>query len=79
MTEYTDKVEEIRLKQDAEKWGRRVKYLHASNGMIETAFNNGDIHYKENWEGGKDWTVYAQEPTNLIEKFQRWRADQRGK
>ena len=43
MTEYTEKVEEVRLKQDAEKWGRRVKYLHASNGMIETAYNNGDI------------------------------------
>ena len=79
MTEYTDLVEKYRLKQDAEEWGRRVKYMHASNGIIETAFNNGDIHYHENGEGGKSWTVYAEKPTNLVERFQRWRADQRGK
>lgn len=79
MTEYTDLVEKYRLKQDAEEWGRRVKYMHASNGIIETAFNNGNIHYHENWEGGKSWTVYAEKPTNLVDRFQRWRADQRGK
>ena len=78
MTEYTDKVEEIRLRQDAEKWGNTLKYLHASNGIIETAYNNGDIHYEENWEGGRKWVVYAEEPTNLLERFQRWRADQHG-
>ena len=79
MTQYSNKVEEIRLKQDAEEWGKGVKYLHASDGIIETAFNNGDIHFEENWEGGKTWTIYAQEPTNLIDKFLRWRAGYRGK
>ena len=75
MTEYTDVVEKYRLKQDAEEWGRRVKYMHASNGIIETAFNNGNVNYYENWEGGRNWTVYAEEPTNLIDRFLRWRAD----
>ena len=52
MTQYSDKVEEVRLKQDAEEWGRGVKYIHGSNGIIETAFFNGDVHIQENWEGG---------------------------
>jgi hypothetical protein len=75
MTEYTDVVEKYRLKQEADAWGQTVKYLHASNGIIETAYNNGDINYQENWEGGRNWTVYAEQPTNLIDKFLRWRAD----
>ena len=75
MTEYTDVVEKYRLKQDAEAWGREVKYMHASSGIIETKFNNGDVNYHENWEGGRNWTVYAEEPTNLIDRFLRWRAD----
>ncbi len=74
MTQYSNKVEEVRLKQEAEEWGRSAKYIHASNGVIETAFNNGDVHIEENWEGGKSWTVYAQEPKNLIDKYLRWRA-----
>ena len=74
MTQYSDKVEEARLRQDAEVWGKSVKYIHASNGVVETKYMNGDIHFEENWEGGKSWTVYAQEPTNLINKFLRWKA-----
>jgi len=49
--------------------------MHASSGIIETKFNNGDVNYHENWEGGRNWTVYAEEPTNLIDKFLSWRAD----
>ena len=79
MTQYSDRVEKVRLKQEAEDWGKGVKYLHASNGIIETAYYNGDIHIEENWEGGKSWTVYAQEPRNLIEKFLQWRSDGYGK
>ena len=74
MTQYSDKVEEVRLKQDANEWGKSIKYIHASNGVVETAFNNGDVHIEENWEGGKSWTIFAQEPTNLINKFLRWKA-----
>ena len=78
MTEYTDKVEEVRLKQKAEKWGRQVKYLHASNGMIETAFNNGDIHYKETKPKGRSWTIYANHSQGtIVEKFRRWLSDVR--
>ena len=78
MTQYSDKVEEVRLKQDAEEWGKGIKYIHASNGIVETAYYNGDVHIQENWEGGKSWTIYAEEPRNLVDKFLRWRATYRG-
>ena len=57
MTEHTDIVEEARLRQEAEKWGKQIKSIQGSDGIIETRFNNGDIHYRENKEGGKSWTV----------------------
>ena len=53
MTEYTDEVERQRQLQQAEKWGKGVKYIHANNGIIETKFNNGDIQYVENKPKGK--------------------------
>ena len=31
MTQYSDKVEEIRLKQEAEEWANGIKYIHANN------------------------------------------------
>ena len=74
MTEYTDKVEKQRILMEAEEWGSGVKHIHANNGIIETAYQNGDVHYEETKEGGKSWTVYAEEPTNLIDQFLRWRA-----
>ena len=48
MTEYTDMVEEARLKQKAERWGKQVTSIQANNGIIETRFKNGDVHYEEN-------------------------------
>ena len=29
MTQYTDRVEREKNKQEAEKWGKGVKYIHA--------------------------------------------------
>jgi hypothetical protein len=57
MTEYTNLVEEARLRQEAEEWATGIKYIHVNNGVIETAYNNGDIHYRETKEKGKSWTV----------------------
>ena len=51
MTEYSDMVEEARLKQKAERWGKQVTSIQANNGIIETRFKNGDVHYEENKEG----------------------------
>ena len=73
MTQYSNEVEEIRLKQEAETWGKRNKYLHFNNGIEETQYNNGDQHFHDVILG-KKWTVYAQEPKNLMDKYLRWRA-----
>ena len=78
MTEYTDLVEEKRILLDAEKWGKGIKYIHANNGIIETAFQNGDIHYKETKPKGRSWTVYANHSQGtIVEKFRRWLSDVR--
>ena len=74
MTEYTDAVEKQRIKNDAEVWGKGIKYIHANNGIIETAFNNGDIQYDR--DGRISW--HREKPTRfetLIDKFQRALAD----
>ena len=46
MTEYTDKVEAVRLQREAEEYASGINYIVASGGVIETAYNNGDIHYQ---------------------------------
>ena len=47
MTEYTDMVEETRRKLSQEKaykrWCNTPKYLHAHNGVVETALNDGRV------------------------------------
>ena len=58
MTEFKDLVEETRIALEAEEWAKQVTSIQGSNGIIETRFNNGDIHYEENKKGGKNWTVY---------------------
>lgn len=74
MTQYTDEVEKQRLKQEIEEWGKKISYIHASNGIIETKFNNGDIQYVENKPRGKT-TWHRESKDSLIDKFYRWQAD----
>ena len=70
MTEYKELVEETYIKLQAEEWAKGVKYIHANNGIIETKYNNGDVHYQENKEGGKSWTVYKGLPKqSLLNRF----------
>jgi len=73
MTQYSDLVEKIRLERAADTWGKEVKYLHYNNGVEEIKLQNGDKHFREVKEGGKEWTVFAQKPTNLVDKFLRWK------
>ena len=78
MTEYDEVVQKQKELILAEDWGKRVKYIHASNGIIETAFNNGDIQYVENKPGGK--TTWHREKTSnesLMQMFGRVLADVR--
>lgn len=72
MTEFKDLIEETRLKLQAEEWSKGIKYIHANNGIIETKYNNGDMHYEETKEGGRSWTVYKNLPKqSLINRFLR--------
>ena len=77
MTEYDERVRRRKEKIDAEEWGKRISYIHASDGIIETAFNNGDIKYVENKPGGKTtWHRENGSPNDLITRFGKWMADQ---
>tara|TARA_R110002020_G_scaffold471732_1_gene699065 strand:- start:430 stop:681 length:252 start_codon:yes stop_codon:yes gene_type:complete len=70
MTEYKSLVEEAFINLQAEKWSKQVKSIQADKGIIETRFNNGDVHYEENKEGGKSWTVYKNLPKqSLLNRF----------
>tara|TARA_B100001113_G_C20928906_1_gene543425 strand:+ start:47 stop:295 length:249 start_codon:yes stop_codon:yes gene_type:complete len=78
MTQFTDKVRKQREKLAAEEWGSKVKYIHASNGIIETAFNNGDKRFEENKPGGKvTWERGGLSRKNLLDEWHRVVADMR--
>ena len=75
MTQYKDRVAKQRERIKAEQWGREVKYLHASGGIIEVAYNNGEKHFEETatgkkWKTGVDLTKEA-----LIDKWARHMQD----
>lgn len=72
MTQYTDRVEKERNKQAAEQWGKGVRYIHANNGVIETAFNNGDIKYETRQKSGKFKTRWHKEKLTDSELFVQW-------
>jgi hypothetical protein len=75
MTEFSDKVETRRILMEAEEWGNGVKYIHANNGIIETKYQNGDMHY-EDTKTHRKWTVSANHSQGtLVEKFRRWLSD----
>jgi hypothetical protein len=74
MTEHTDMIKEKATKL------KKIAYIHASNGIIETAFNNGVKKFEENKPGGKKWTEGEKEaPETLMQSFSRWVHDHRGK
>ena len=70
MTEYKELVEETRVRLQVEEWSKGIKYIHANNGIIETKYNNGDVHYEEVKEDGRSWTVYKNLPKEtLLNRF----------
>ena len=75
MTQYSNQVEEVRLRQEAEEWANGIKYIHANNGIIETKYQNGNVHY-EDTKTNRKWTVFANHSKErLVQKFVRWIAD----
>ena len=75
MTQFSDKVRRHKEKMDAEEWGKRVKYLHASNGVLEVAFNNGEIHYEETATGKKWKEGVPDSNKTLLDRFGKFMAD----
>ena len=76
MTEFTDRVENRRINLAAETWGKQVKYLHYNNGVEEIKFQNGDVQ-RTDIANEEVWWEYAEEPTNLVDKYLRWKQDRR--
>jgi hypothetical protein len=75
MTEFTDIVEKQRILMEAEEWGNGVKYIHANNGIIETKYQNGNVHY-EDTKTARKWTVYANHSQGtLVQRFIKWASD----
>ena len=80
MTQYDDLIKRKAEELAAEEWGNQVKYIHACNGVMEIAYNNGIIEYEECKPGGKKWTTGKKETKEtLFQSSGRWVADQRGK
>jgi len=77
MTQYKEEVEKYKAKMEAEEWGKRVKYLHASNGILEVAYNNGEIHFEETATGKKWIKGQADSKKTLIQRFEKFMADVR--
>jgi len=75
MTQYSDLIEDQRVLNDAEEWGGNIKYIHANDGITETAYNNGDKQYVDSTTG-KQWIVYANHSQGtLVQKFIKWASD----
>ena len=75
MTEFSEIVENQRILMEAEEWGAGIKYIHANNGIIETKYQNGDMHY-EDTKTARKWTVYAnQSQGTLVQRFLKWVTD----
>ena len=75
MTQYKEEVEKYKAKMEAEEWGKRVKYIHASNGVLEVAYNNGEIHVEETATGKKWIEGQADSKKTLIQRFEKFMAD----
>ena len=77
MTEYTDQVQNQDLKNRAEKWGNKVKFIHYNNGIEETRFNSGKSRFIDR-STGKEWTVFPDDAKlSLVDRFSTWLVDRR--
>jgi hypothetical protein len=76
MTQYDKVVEDQKRKLEYEKWANSVKQIYAHDGMIETWYNSGDIHYEENKPNGRKWIVRSKmTPVQVKDEFSRLEAD----
>ena len=79
MTQYNELIIRKAKELEAEEWGNQVKYIHANNGIMEIAFNNGLKRFEEISTGHKWSEGEEQAKETIFDSFTRWIADQRGK
>ena len=80
MTQYNELIKRKAKELEAEEWGNQVKYIHASNGVMEIAFNNGLKRFEETKPNGKKCAEGKRESKeSLFQSFGKWITDQRGK
>ena len=78
MTQYEDRVEKQKDRLAAEAWGNKVKYMHAYDGILEVAYNNG-IKEFERTATGEKWTEgEVEKKENLLHSFGKWIVDNSG-
>ena len=80
MTQYDEVVDRQRRLLGAEKWGKVVSQIYAHDHVIETSYNNGDVHY-ENTENHPDgpksyWVRGVMTDDELLSKFGRHVAEE---
>ena len=79
MTQYDELIKRKQEELAAEAWGKQVKYIHAQDGIMEIAYNNGLKEFEET-ATGKKWTEGEVETKEtLVQSFGRFIADWRGK
>ena len=78
MTQYDELIAKKKEELAAEAWGKQVKYIHASNGVMEVAYNNGLKEFEET-ATGKKWTEgVVEKKENLLHSFGKWIVDNSG-
>ena len=65
MTQYEDRVQKQKDKLAAEAWGNKVKYMHAYDGVLEIAYNNGLKEFERTATGEK-WTEGEKKTKNSL-------------
>ena len=75
MTQYEEQVERQRQLNAAQEWAKGVKYIYASNGIVETKFNNGDKLFESNGKERFEKSNMTNE--ELINSYGRFTADNR--
>ena len=78
MTQYDELIAKKKEELAAEAWGKQVKYISASNGVMEVAYNNGLKEFEET-ATGKKWTEgEVEKKENLLQSFGKWIVDNSG-
>jgi hypothetical protein len=73
MTQYEEQVERQRQLNAAQEWAKGVKYIYASNGIVETKFNNGDKLFES--DGKKRLEKGNMTNEELINSYSRFTVD----